>query len=424
MSIDVVCGVNWGDEGKGRMVDYLAQSADAVVRFQGGNNAGHTVINERGKFVLHLIPSGVLNPRAVNVLGPGTVVDLEGFDREITGLEAAGIDCTNVLISDRATLTLSFHRDEDAAEEGRLGAHAFGSTRQGIAPSYGDRAMKKGIRVGDLHYPDYFRDRLRRLYDWKQMIFRGVYGRDLEIDFDHLLERCLAYGEEYRDIICDTSVVLQRMASEGKTIFLEAQLGALRDVYFGIYPYTTSSCTLASFAPIGAGLFNKPVTRVIGVVKAFATCVGEGPFVTTMDEGEARDLRESAMEYGATTGRPRRIGHFDAVASRFGVELQGATEVALTKLDSLSGRDKLLLCTEYDVGGKKTSRFPLTPALDVAKPVYREMPGWSDDISGCRAFDDLPTAARNYVLAIEQLIGCRVRWVSVGARREEIIERT
>ena len=423
MSIEVVCGINWGDEGKGRMVDYLALSADVVVRYQGGNNAGHTVVNELGKFVLHLVPSGVLSPKVLNVLGPGMVIDLEGLDRELTDLKDAGINCDQVLISDRATVAFPFHRDEDTWEEQRLGANAYGSTRQGIAPAYGDRALKKAIRVGDLLYPDALRKRLVQLVEWKQSVARGVYQKEFSTDADALLEWAVALGEKFRDRICDSAQVLEQAASEGKRILFEAQLGALRDIYFGIYPYTTSSCTLASFAPIGAGLFGRNVDRVIGVMKAFSSCVGEGPFVSAMQDHEADALRETALEFGATTGRPRRIGHFDAVASRFGADMQGATEIALTKLDSLSGRDRLQICTHYEVDGTQTTRFPLTPALDDAKPIYVEFEGWTEDVTGCRRFDDLPVTAQRYVLSIEELVGRPIRWVSVGPERDQLIER-
>jgi len=422
MGVEIVCGVNWGDEGKGRMVDYLAERADFVVRYQGGNNAGHTVVNDLGRFALHLIPSGVFYPHTTNVLGPGMSIDLEALAREIESLEAQGVDCSRIRISDRATLLFPFHRDEDCWEEERLGAGAFGSTRNGIAPSYGDRHMKRGLRVGDLLYPEYFERKLRGVVEWKNLIARGVYGRD-GVSFEECLAWARRFAEPLRERICDTGVLLEDAARSGQRLLFEAQLGALRDLYFGIYPFTTSTSCLAAYAAVGGGLFGVRPDRVLGVMKAFSTCVGEGPFVTAMSDEEADTLRETALEYGATTGRPRTIGHFDAVASRWGVQVQEATELALTKLDSLSGRERLKICTHYEHRGEKIDRFPLTPVLYEAKPVYEECDGWAEDITGCRSFDALPRAAAEYVLRIESLVGCRVRYVSVGPERSQLIDR-
>jgi adenylosuccinate synthase len=423
MSVEVVCGINWGDEGKGRMVDYLARQADFVVRYQGGNNAGHTVVNERGKFALHLVPSGIFYDHVTCVLGPGMVINPEALVAEIESLESQGIDCSRLRVSDRAVLLFPFHRDEDAWEEERLGAKAYGSTRNGIAPAYADLYAKKAMRLGDLLFPEHMEKQLRDLVEWKSTIARGVYGKTEGVAFDRLLEWSRHYGERLKDRICDTSAVLDEGVKRGKRILFEAQLGALRDVHFGIYPFTTSSCCLAANAAVGGGLFGARATRVIGVMKAFSTCVGEGAFVTVMDPEEADALRESAGEYGATTGRPRTIGHFDAVASKWGVKLQEATELALTKLDSLSGRPSLKICTHYVCGNERTDRFPLTPVLKDARPVYEEVPGWSEDITGCRTLDALPRAARDYVLRIEALVGCRIRYVSVGPERSQLIDR-
>ncbi len=423
MSIEVVCGTNWGDEGKGRMVDYLAREADVVVRYQGGNNAGHTVVNELGTFALHLIPSGIFNPHATCVLGPGTVIDLEALETEIQSLTAAGISCENLKISDRATILFPFYRYEDAWEEERLGDQAYGSTKNGIAPAYGDRHAKKAIRVGELLYPQQFKAQLQRVVEWKNLVAAGVFNQQSGVDYQSMVDWAFNYGGKLKDRICDTTEFLEQMAADGKRILFEAQLGALRDVFYGIYPYTTSSCSLASFAPIGGGLFNRRIDRVLGVMKAFSTCVGEGPFVTAMTEEEAEDLRETAMEYGATTGRPRRIGHFDAVASRFGAAVQGATEIALTKLDSLSGRKLLRICTHYEYDGAQHTRFPLNPALEEARPIYTECDGWQEDVSDCRKFAALPPAAQHYVLQIEALVNCRIRYVSVGPERSQLIDR-
>ncbi len=422
MSIEVIVGANWGDEGKGRMVDYLAQDADFVVRYQGGNNAGHTVVNEYGEFKLHLLPSGVFNPNVINILGPGMVIDLKALSDELEEIRARGI-YPNIRISDRATICFPFHRMEDAWEEERLGKNAYGSTRRGIAPAYGDRTVKKAIQVGELLYPERLKERLRTIVEWKLSIAEKFYGQDRPVSFEEMLEWVTSCGAVVKDLICDTSVLLEEAAAAGKKILFEAQLGTLRDLNFGIYPYTTSSCTLAAYAPIGGGLFGHKPTRVVAVVKAFSTCVGEGPFVTLMEKEEADELRQSAKEFGAATGRPRTIGHFDAVATRYGAWAQGATEVALTKLDSLSGRKTLKICTHYENDGKQYSRFPLNAMLDEAKPVYIEMPGWSEDISGVRTFAALPKAAQEYVLEIERLIECPVRYISVGPEREALIDR-
>jgi adenylosuccinate synthase len=424
MSINVVVGINWGDEGKGRMIDYLAQNANAVVRYQGGNNAGHTVINSHGTFKLHLIPSGIFSPEALNIIGPGTVVNLEALCAEIDELEAAGISTRNLRLSDRAAVCFPFHQMEDVWEEERLGKAAYGSTRQGIAPAYGDRYLKKTLLVGELLDTAHLKERLHSIVAWKNTVALGIYGKKDAINPNDVLAWCQKWAEKLRPYICDTTPLLEQLAAEGKEILFEAQLGALRDVMHGIYPMTTSSCTLAGFACVGGGLFRHNPDRVMGVMKAFSTCVGAGPFVTedTTDWGDS--LRKSAGEFGATTGRPRRIGHFDAVASRYGALIQGATDIALTKLDSLSGQKTLRICTHYEVDGVKTERFPLTHLLDRAKPVYVDMPGWSEDITHCRTWDSLPKAAQDYVLAIEALVGCPISIVSVGPERDSLITRS
>ncbi|MBP9003091.1 MAG: adenylosuccinate synthase [Candidatus Hydrogenedentes bacterium] len=422
MSIEVIVGANWGDEGKGRMVDYFAQNADFVVRYQGGNNAGHTVVNEHGEFKLHLLPSGVFNPGVVNVLGPGMVIDIEALAREIEEITGRGIH-PQLMVSDRATICFPFHRMEDAWEEERLGKNAYGSTRRGIAPAYGDRTIKKAIQVGELLYPERLERRVRQVAEWKLLAAERMYGKTAPFTADEMVAWAMEWGGKIRSLIHDTSQVLEDAALQGKRILFEAQLGTLRDLNFGIYPYTTSSCTLAAYAPVGGGLFGFPVDRVVAVVKAFATCVGEGPFVTLMDKADADTLRETAKEYGAATGRPRTIGHFDAVATRWGVRAQGATEVALTKLDSLTGRPSLKICTHYRWRGQLLDRFPLNAVLEEAEPVYEEIPGWSEDISGVRQFRDLPGPARAYVEAIESLIGCPIRYISVGPERSALIIR-
>lgn len=421
--VTVVCGVNWGDEGKGRMVDYLAERADVVVRFQGGNNAGHTVVNRHGEFALHLIPSGIFYENVLNVLGPGMVIDLEGLVEELTKLTARSINVSRLVLSDRATVCFPFHKQLDEWEERRLGGRAYGSTKNGIAPAYGDRHLKKAVRIGDLLDPATRREAVARAVEWANLLARNVYREAAGVSEQEMLAWCERFLPAIEGRVTDTTVLLDRAASEGKHIVLEAQLGALRDVYYGIYPYTTSSCALAAFAPIGAGLFGHPINRVVGVMKAFATCVGQGPFVTRMAEADADQLRESAKEYGARTGRPRSIGHFDAVASRFGVRVQEATEIAITKLDSLSGRTQLQICTHYQLDGKTLDSFPLT-GLSRATPIYETVPGWTEAISDCRSFEELPVTAQRYVTRIEELVQTKIRYVSVGPAREQLIERS
>lgn len=423
MTIQAVVGINWGDEGKGRMIDYLAQTADAVVRYQGGNNAGHTVVNNLGEFKLHLIPSGIFGPKTLNILGPGMVINLEALCKEIEELEDGGIDISSLRISDRATICFPYHQWEDMWEEERLGKAAYGSTRQGIAPAYGDRYIKKIILVGELMDQKNLRERLSHILQWKNVVAEGVYGKKDAIDVEEMLAWADKWSAKIKPYICDTSLLLENLATQGKNILFEAQLGALRDIYYGIYPMTTSSPTIASYAPVGGGLFNHRVEQTLGVMKAFSTCVGAGPFVTELHGDEAKTRRDLANEYGATTGRPRRIGHFDAVASRYGCLVQGATSVAITKLDSLSGWGDLKICTHYDVNGEKLENFPLNHLQEQAKPVYIKMPGWEEDISGCRNFADLPTAAQNYVLKIEELISCPIEYISVGPERESLIKR-
>ncbi len=423
MSIQVVCGINWGDEGKGRMVDYLAKDANIVSRYQGGNNAGHTVVNEHGEFKLHLIPSGIFHSDVTNVLGPGMVIDIQALTEEIDEVRSAGIPVENLKISDRATILFPYHRMEDGWEEERLSKNAFGSTKRGIAPAYGDRYLKKCIQIGELFFPDILKERLRPIIEWKNLIAKGVYGKENALDFDEVFNWVMEYGEKIKPMICDTTEFFENATKDGKTILFEAQLGALRDICYGIYPFTSSSSPLAAFAPLGSGCFSSQQCRVIGVMKAFSTCVGAGPFVTELDGDAAHELREHAGEYGAATGRPRRIGHFDALASRYGAVVQGATDIAITKLDSLSGRKSLSICTHYEYEGKRIDSFPLNAVLDRAKPVYIDMPGWDEDITSVRKFEDLPKTAQEYVLKIEELVERPISFVSVGPEREALIVR-
>ena len=419
-----IVGINWGDEGKGRMVDLLTERYDYVVRYQGGGNAGHTVVNERGKFALHLLPSGVFRAGVVNVLGNDVALDLENLWNEIETLRAAGVEITpqNLKISERASILLPWHRELDALEEARLKDKKYGSTKQGIAPFYSDKAQKKTLLAGELRYPDHLRAHLDELLEWKNLILTGVYGAE-PFTREALLNWLGDYGEKLKPYLCDVAVELREAQAAGKRILFEAQLGALRDLDCGIYPYTTSSHALAAYAPVGAGAPWLKVDEVLGIVKAYSTCVGEGPFTCELFGAEAEALREAGAEYGAKTGRPRRVGPIDLVATRYGVRMQGATALALTKLDVLSYLDRIPLCVQYELNGARTDEFPFPAALAEAKPVIEYMDGWRCDISGVRSWEELPAAARAYVDRIEQAIGCHIPYVSVGAERSAYIER-
>ena len=424
MSNAAVVGINWGDEGKGRMVDLLTEQYDYVVRYQGGGNAGHTVINEKGKFALHLLPSGVFRAGVVNVLGNGVALDPENLWREISDLRARGIVLgpENLKISERASLLLPWHRDQDALEEGRLGDKKYGSTRQGIAPFYSDKYQKKTVLAGEMRDPDRFRAHLRELMAWKNLTLTRVYGAEPYTE-EKLREWEERFCRPIAPFLCDTAALLHDAQAAGKRILFEAQLGALRDIDFGIYPYTTSSNTLAAYAPLGAGCPSVRVTDVIGVVKAYSTCVGEGPFVGEMSGAEAEALRQAGAEYGAKTGRPRRVAPFDAVATRYGVRMQAATEIALTKLDVLSYMERIPVCARYRLRGQETDSFPFPTELEDAQPVLTWFDGWQCDISSARRWEDLPQAAQRYVLFIEEAVGCPITYISVGPDRDSIIVR-
>lgn len=417
-----IVGINWGDEGKGRMVDLLSQDQDIVVRYQGGNNAGHTVINEKGKFILNLLPSGILRSDVVNVMGNGMVIDLGHLCGEIAKLAKAGISISpeNLKISDRAVICLPYHVRQDILEEERLGDKKYGSTRRGIAPVYGDKYMKKAIRMGDLLQMDALKERLADIIEWKNLTFEKAYGAE-KIELTEILDWLETYGKDLKAHICDTSVYLDNAAKEGKRILFEAQLGALRDIDFGIYPYTSSSSTIAAYAPIGAGIPGQKLDAAIGVMKAYSTCVGEGPFTCELFGDEAEALRKAGGEYGAATGRPRRVGPFDAVASRYGVRVQGADTIALTKMDVLSYLKDIPICVAYEIDGKRTEEFPYGELLNRAKPIIETMPGWNCDISGCRKVSDLPKQAVNYMKYIEKAVGCPIKYLSVGADREAYV---
>ena len=401
-----IVGINWGDEGKGRMVDLLTQDYDVVVRYQGGGNAGHTVINEYGKFALHLLPSGIFRTGVVNILGNGVALDPENLWKEIEQITSQGVSITpeNLKLSDRASRLLPWHR------------------RQGIAPFYSDKYQKKTVLAGELLYNPNLRQHLAELLEWKNLTINGVYGAE-PVTMAELEAWLNDYCEKIKPFICDTGAFLRDAQKQGKKILFEAQLGALRDLDYGIFTYTTSSNAIAAYAPVGSGLPSAKLDEVIGVVKAYSTCVGEGPFVCEMFGQEAEDLRTAGFEYGAKTGRPRRVGPVDVVATRYGVQAQGATNIALTKLDVLSYMDRIPVCEAYELDGKRTDEFPFPTRLEDAKPVITYMEGWKQDISGIRKWEDLPEAARKYVEYLEAQIGCRIGFVSVGPERDSIILR-
>ncbi len=419
-----IVGINWGDEGKGRMVDLLTENYDVVVRYQGGGNAGHTVINEYGKFALHLLPSGIFRKGVVNVLGNGVALDPENLWKEMEEVTKKGVAITpdNLKISDRASLLLPWHRELDALEEARLADKQYGSTKQGIAPFYSDKYQKKTIMAGELLHPEHLKAHLEDLMEWKDLTLTKVYGAE-EYTMYALEDWVGRYCEKIKPYICDTGAFLRSAQYSGKRILFEAQLGALRDLDYGIYPYTTSSNTLAAYAPVGSGLPSAKIDDVVGVVKAYSTCVGEGPFVCELFGQEAEQLREAGFEYGAKTGRPRRVGPIDLVATRYGVQVQGATNIALTKLDVLSYMEKIPVCTHYVTEGKLSDAFPFPTLLEKSQAVIEYVDGWQEDISAVRRWEDLPKAAQDYVLMIENAIGCHIGYVSVGPERDSIIVR-
>ena len=424
MSNCAIVGINWGDEGKGRMVDLLTDHFDVVVRYQGGGNAGHTVVNEYGKFALHLLPSGIFRPGVVNILGNGVALDLENLWNEMQTVSAKGVPITpeNLRISERASLLLPWHRELDALEEARLKDKKYGSTKQGIAPFYSDKYQKKTILAGELFYPERLKEHLAELLEWKNLILTRVYGAE-PFTMDQILGWVTEYGEKLGPYIQNTAAFLRGAQSAGKSILFEAQLGALRDLDCGIYPYTTSSNAVAAFAPVGSGLTTAKIDQVVGVVKAYSTCVGEGPFVCEWTGEEAQTLRDAGDEYGAKTGRPRRVGPIDLVATRYGVMMQGATDIALTKLDVLSYMKKIPVCAHYLVNGEQTDEFPFPDALDAAKPVVEYMDGWECDISAARTWAELPENAKRYIERIESAVGCHITYVSVGPERDAYIKR-
>lgn len=417
-----IVGINWGDEGKGRMVDLLSSDYDIICRYQGGNNAGHTVVNDKGKFILNLLPSGILRDSTVNVMGNGMVIDLEHLVGEIGRLTEKGIHISpeNLKISDKAIICMPYHKLMDCMEEERLADKKFGSTRRGIAPVYADKYMKKALRMEDLLHLDHIAGKVSDIVEWKNITVTG-YGHE-PVKAEDMMDWLRTYGTQLTPYITDVSEYLHNAIDAGKNIMFEAQLGALRDIDLGIYPYTSSSSTIAAYAPIGAGIPGAQLTDTIGIMKAYSTCVGEGPFTVELFGDEAEALRKAGGEYGAATGRPRRVGPFDIPASRYGVRVQGATEIALTKLDVLSYLDRIPVCVAYEVDGERTVNFPTGERLNRAKPVIEYVKGFGD-VSGCRTWESLPQAAKDYVEYLEKAVGCKITYVSVGAGRDEYVKK-
>ena len=400
--VKVIVGANWGDEGKGKITDMFADKADIVVRFQGGANAGHTIINNYGKFALHLLPSGVCHPEIVNVIGNGVALDIPKFIKEIKSVTDKGVPTPNILVSDRAQIMMPYHVLLDTYEEERLADKQFGSTKSGIAPFYSDKYAKIGFQVCDLFYPDELREKLESVCEVKNLLLEHVYHKPL-INVDELFDTLMEYKEAIAPYVADTGAFIRKSLKEGKEILLEGQLGSLKDPDHGIYPMVTSSSTLAGYGTVGAGVPVSEIKEIIAVTKAYSSAVGAGEFVSEIFGEEANQMRVhggDAGEFGATTGRPRRMGWFDCVATRYGVECQGATQVALTALDCLSYLDEIKVCVGYEIDGKVTKDFPNTHLLKKAKPVFVTLPGFKSDIRGIKEFDKLPKEARDYVLLL------------------------
>lgn len=420
MSVTAIVGAQWGDEGKGRIIDYLAQQADVVIRFQGGDNAGHTVINEFGKHALHLIPSGIFNPKTQNIIGSGCVVNPQALLDEMADLEAAGVPLYNLWISNRAQMVLPYHRLLDGLEEAARGKDTIGTTKRGMGPAYADKAARSGLRIGDLLQPDWLEGRLDnalRTVNRKIEILGGE-----PVKGEELYALCMDFQAKLGKRIIDTVPMLREALATEKSILLEGQLGVMRDLDWGIYPYVTSSNPTASFAPSGAGLPARAVTRVVGVVKAYSTCVGDGPFPVELFDEDGEKLREVGGEYGATTGRPRRCGWFDGVAINYAAWLNGMTGLAITKLDVLDAFATLKICVGYELpdGSIVRDTMPDTAVLNRVKPIYEEWPGWQSSTEECRSWADLPAAAQAYINRLSELAGIKVDYVSVGPEREQM----
>jgi len=423
--VQVIVGANWGDEGKGKITDVLAENSDVVVRFQGGANAGHTIINNYGKFALHLLPSGVFHRNIINLIAPGVALDIDKLFQEYNAIIERGVPKPNLFISDRAQVMMPYHIDFDKYEEERLGKGSFGSTKSGIAPFYGDKSLKIGIQVSQLFDEKILRQRLESVVAQKNVLLEHLYHKPL-LQVDVLMDMLLAQAERIRPFVIDTTEFLHQALSEQKTILMEGQLGALRDPDHGIYPYTTSSSPLAGYSTVGAGVPATAIKDILSVTKAYSSCVGAGPFVAELFGDEAEELRKrggDAGEYGATTGRPRRVGWFDAVATKYGCKVQGATECVLTNLDVLAYLDEIPVCTAYEVDGETITQFPSTPRLMRCKPVYTVVPGWKSDIRGITNYAELPENCKKYINFLQEHIETPIKMLSTGPKRSETMRR-
>ena len=423
--VRAIVGANWGDEGKGKITDMLAEESDIIIRFQGGSNAGHTIINNYGKFALHLLPSGVFYDHTTSIIGNGVALNIPYLVKELKSLTDRNVPMPKILVSDRAQILMPYHILFDEYEEERLAGKSFGSTKSGIAPFYSDKYAKIGFQVSELFDEDDLREKVNRVVEMKNVLIEHLYHKE-KLDPEKIYATLLEYRDMVAPYVCDTSAYLHQALKDGKKILLEGQLGSLKDPDFGIYPMVTSSSTLASYGAIGAGIPCYEIKDVITVVKAYSSAVGAGEFVSEIFGPEADELRRrggDGGEFGATTGRPRRMGWFDAVASRYGCRVQGATEVALTVLDVLGYLDELPVCIGYEIDGKVTRDFPTTRLLKKAKPVYTTLPGWKTDIRGITKYEDLPENCRNYIEFIEKELEVPVTMVSNGPGRHEIIKR-
>lgn len=423
--VKAIVGANWGDEGKGKMTDMLAEKADIIVRFQGGANAGHTIVNNYGKFALHTLPSGVFYSHTSNVIGNGVALNIPVLFDEIKYITGQNVPMPKLLVSDRAQIVMPYHILFDQYEEERLGGKSFGSTKSGIAPFYSDKYAKIGFQVSELFDEDLLKDKVERVAEQKNVLLEHLYHKPL-IDPKELLETLRGYREMVEPYVCDVSLFLHNALKEGKTILLEGQLGTLKDPDHGIYPMVTSSSTLAAYGAIGAGLPPCEIKQIVTVCKAYSSAVGAGAFVSEIFGDEANELRTrggDGGEFGATTGRPRRMGWFDCVASKYGCRMQGTTDVAFTVLDVLGYLDEIPVCVGYDIDGEVTTDFPVTCRLEKAKPVYEKLPGWKCEIRGIRNYEELPENCRNYIEFIERQIGYPITMISNGPGREDIIYR-
>ncbi|MBQ0041771.1 MAG: adenylosuccinate synthase [Lachnospiraceae bacterium] len=423
--VKAVVGANWGDEGKGKITDMLAENADIIIRFQGGANAGHTIVNNYGRFALHTLPSGVFYSHTTSIIGNGVALDIPKLFNEIKAIVDGNVPMPKILVSDRCQIVMPYHVLFDAYEEERLAGKSFGSTKSGIAPFYSDKYAKIGFQVSELFDEDTLKEKVARVCELKNIMLEHLYHKP-QINPDELLETLHSYRDMVAPYVCDVSAFLDKAIKEGKTILLEGQLGTMKDPDHGIYPMVTSSSTLAAYGAIGAGIPPYEIKQIVTVCKAYSSAVGAGAFVSEIFGDEAEELRKRGGdkgEYGATTGRPRRVGWFDCVASKYGCRLQGTTDVAFTVLDPLGYLDEIPVCVGYEIDGEVTTDFPVTCKLEKAKPVLKTLPGWKCDIRGIKKYEDLPENCRKYVEFIENEIGYPITMVSNGPGREDIIYR-